>query len=232
VTGIRSAGRRFRRSLSAKELVEQCENIVTDRKLLLAKKPILFSCMGEGEPLLNYKNVVAALKKLAKDHPRVRLALSTSGIVPRAIRALAHEQFTVPFKLQISLHAPDDRLRRAIMPRSAPIKDVVAAAKYYKKISDRSVEWNYVLLAGVNDSQKCAQKLAALLGAGEHIKLNAFNGYSDAAFSGSRMAKISAFMRTVKNSGCSVEYYRTNGTDIAAACGQLKYGVAKKKKGR
>lgn len=213
----------FARSLSYFELVKQCKIIIDDLKLLMSEKPILFSCMGMGEPLLNYDNVVKALKFLGHTYPNSRLALSTSGIRPDYIEALAGEEFSVPFKLQISLHAPDTWLRTLLMPATKEINDLVSAVQWYWRECGRTVEWNYILLRNVNDSLKCASVLAELLGPGWHVKLSAYNHIEGTSLRGSERETIQAFKKRLEEGGLTTELYETNGQDINAACGQLAY---------
>lgn len=223
VSGLRPIKKRHVRSLDVKELIEQCTNIVARRNLQLAEKPILFSCMGEGEPFLNFQNVVLALRQLGRCYPASRLAVSTSGIKPELIRRLARIIFPVPLKLQVSLHGPSDEIRSMIIPTSRPITDIVNAVRYYNETCGRLVEWNYVLMKDINDSRECAIETARLLGPGCHVKFNFLNPVVNSPFTASEQARLSEFRKILEYHGLTTEYYETDGTDIAAACGQLSY---------
>ena len=122
VSGARKEGA-YQRSLTAVELMQQCQNIVdaelgsVSRKAPV-EKPLLFSCMGEGEPFLNFKACVSAFHELGRRSwpvPVVRIAVSTSGIRPDLIRRLGEIVFTLPVKLQISLHGPNDEIPKAFI---------------------------------------------------------------------------------------------------------------------
>ncbi len=214
---------RFVRSLALCELIEQCENVMRDRKLQYAVKPVLFSCMGVGEPLLNYENVMLALTYLGHTRPNARLALSTSGVRPERIKELANERFPVPFKLQISLHAPFDELRKKLIPSARCLASLVRAAQQYREASRGEIEWNYVLLRGVNDSEECAHALVRLLGPRWHVKLSAYNAVAGIPFGRTAAAATRTFKECLEDGGLSAECYETDGQDISAACGQLTY---------
>lgn len=223
ITGLRSKKDRYKRSLTKEELVTQCKNIIQMHDLNHSEKPILFSCMGEGEPLLNYKNVVAALSELGKNYQNSRLALSTSGIKPNLIKLLAHENFPQPFKLQVSIHSPNDEMRNILMPISSPLPEIVEAIRYYREVAIRPIDLNYVLFDNINDTEACATELAKLLGAGWHVKFNAFNSVPGSRLLSSTIETLSKFMAILEANGISTEFYKTNGSDIMAACGQLTY---------
>lgn len=222
ITGLRSKNDRYKRSLTAKELIEQCENIVEKRTLRKSEKPILFSCMGEGEPLLNYKNVLAALRALGMHYPNSRLALSTSGIKPHLIKLLSHENFPRPFKLQISIHAPNNLLRKTLVPVSGTTEEIIGAIQYYRK-TGKPIDINYILFENLNDTEAHAKELVSLLGPGWHVKFNTFNPVANSALSPSSKEKMWAFRAILETSGMSTEFYKTNGSEIMAACGQLTY---------
>jgi 23S rRNA (adenine2503-C2)-methyltransferase len=228
-SGQRKDQKRFRQSLSAKELISECENVIADQAQVSDGRPILFSCMGEGEPLLNLAAVSAALAELGESYPNSRGALSTSGIAPELIRELAHTRFPTPIKLQISLHAPADELRSVLIPTTAPLSEIISAALYYGDKTGNPVEWNYVLLRGVNDWPIHARMLARSLPRGAHIKLNRFNATAGLPFAAATEEDTLRFRAVLEAEGLIAEAYQTNGSDIGAACGQLTYktnGVA------
>jgi len=132
-SGLRTEGKKYERSLTESELIDECLNVIREIDLALEAKPILLSFMGEGEPFLNFEALVEAFRELASREWSVplRLAVSTSGIRPDLIRRLAEVELPVPLKLQISLHGPTDEVRRKLVPVTRPLTEILAAARYY-----------------------------------------------------------------------------------------------------
>lgn len=221
--GIFSQKTQFKRSLSEKEIFLQCTNVIDDLGITDTHKPVLFSCMGMGEPFLNFRNVVNAMQSMGLLFKNSRLAISTSGIRPDYIRALGNISFPAPLKLQISLHAPDDELRRSIISNTEPLAEVVAAARDYQRESRRPLEWNYVLIGGVNDSVECACGVVQLLGPGQHVKFNVLNPVKGCSLEPSSLETLCVFRMILEESGLTTEHYFTNGQDVGAACGQLAF---------
>jgi 23S rRNA (adenine2503-C2)-methyltransferase len=181
--------------------------------------------MGMGEPLANFRNVVAALRifldDLGFDLSRRRVTLSTSGLVPQIYR-LAQE---INVALAVSLHAPDDELRSQLVPinRLHPIAELLEACWHYiDEQNGRSVTFEYVMLDGVNDAPAQARALARLL-AGHPAKVNLipFNPYTGTRFRRSSEAAIGQFRDLLLRAGVMATVRRTRGEDIDAACGQL-----------
>ena len=204
------------RKLTADEMVTQCQTALKDKVI---NKPILFSCMGEGEPLLNYTNVINALKTLGDMYTDSKLALSTTGIKPYLIKQLSLENFPVPFKLQISIHATTDSIRQELMPL-APSLDTIEEALLVYLQSGNDIELNYVLLDGINDSDMDAVRLASFA-KNIKIKLNMLNPIPNGVFQFTN--RFDQFCRKLYAMGANYEFYATDGTDINAACGQLSY---------
>lgn len=193
--------------------------------------------MGMGEPLLNFEPVVAAMDIMLDDFAfglsRRRVTLSTSGIVPQ-IDAL-RERLDVA--LAISLHAPNDALRDELVPinRKYPLAQLIAAARRYVVRPDdqgevsarRHVTIEYVMLAGVNDSDQHADELIALLSnLPSKINLIPFNPFPHAPYERSSRNRILAFQRRLTEAGLVCTIRQTRGDDIDAACGQLVGQVA------
>ncbi|HEY2590293.1 MAG TPA: 23S rRNA (adenine(2503)-C(2))-methyltransferase RlmN [Steroidobacteraceae bacterium] len=181
--------------------------------------------MGMGEPLANFRNVVAACRILLDDYgfdlSRRRVTLSTSGLVPQIYR-LAEE---VNVALAVSLHAPDDELRNELVPinRKHPIAELLEASWHYlDERNGRSVTFEYVMLDGVNDSPAQAQRLARLL-AGRPAKVNLipFNPFPGTRYRRSPAERIVRFRDELMRRGLIATIRRTRGEDIDAACGQL-----------
>lgn len=181
--------------------------------------------MGMGEPLLNFDNVVPAMRLMLDDNAynlaRKRVTLSTAGIVPGIDKLAAH----CPVSLAVSLHATNDELRDQLVPinRSYPLVELMAACKRYVVSNPHAeITFEYVMLKGVNDSVAEARALVRLLqGLPAKVNLIPFNPFPDAGFERSSDAAINAFRDKLSRSGIVTVTRKTRGDDIAAACGQL-----------
>jgi 23S rRNA (adenine2503-C2)-methyltransferase len=181
--------------------------------------------MGMGEPLANFRNVVPALHILLDDYgfdlSRRRVTLSTSGLVPQ-IYKLAEETNVA---LAVSLHAPDDALRNELVPinRKHPIAELLQACWHYlDEQNGRSVTFEYVMLAGVNDAPAQARALARLLhGHPAKVNLIPFNPFPGTRYARSPAPVIQRFRDELIQRGVLATIRRTRGDDIDAACGQL-----------
>jgi 23S rRNA (adenine2503-C2)-methyltransferase len=183
--------------------------------------------MGMGEPLHNYDNVMKALRILNSPegfHLGARhMTVSTVGLVP-AIRKLSHEPLQV--NLAISLHAPTDELRAQTMPvnRKYPIPELMAACKDYIEATGRQVTFEYVLLAGLNDTPTHAHQLGELLAPLKqfaHVNCIPVNA-TDAGYRPPPPDAIRTFRTILFEHGVSNSVRAERGDDIAAACGQLR----------
>ena len=181
--------------------------------------------MGMGEPLLNFDNTVSALRLMLDDHAyglsRRRVTVSTSGIVP-AMDRLRDE---CPVALAVSLHAPDDRLRDALVPinRKYPLRELLAACKRYLEKAPRDfITFEYVLLDGVNDSVQQAHELVRLVrDVPCKFNLIPFNPFPQTLYRRSRPEVIHRFRDVLMEAGIVATTRKRRGDDIAAACGQL-----------
>ena len=205
------------RRLTVAEMLIQCAVALKD--VDTSSKPILFSCMGEGEPFLNYKSVIHTLKELAVKYPNSKLAMSTTCVKPHILEYLAKEEFDVPFKLQISIHSMTDYVRKKLMPLAPPISTIDEYLPIYQD-SGKDLEFNYVLLDGINDGVDDAIRLAAFAN-GIKIKLNMLNPIPNSPFQFT--TQFDRFCEELDSMGANYEFYATNGADINAACGQLSY---------
>ena len=181
--------------------------------------------MGMGEPLLNFENVVQAMRLMQEDFAyglsKRRVTLSTSGLLPEMQR-LSKE---CPVSLAVSLHAPDDELRNKLVPinRKYPVKELMHACReYIKGLPHQKITFEYVMLAGVNDSDEQARKLAKIV-ADVPCKLNLipFNPFDDSGYSCSSMTRINRFREILMQKGIMTVTRKTRGDEIDAACGQL-----------
>lgn len=190
--------------------------------------------MGMGEPLMNFDNVVRAMdlmkEDLAFNLSTKRVTLSTSGIVPAIDRLAA----TTRVSLAVSLHAPNDALRDVLVPinRTYNIKELLDACRRYSETNNGDpITFEYVMLAGVNDSETHARELATLLrGLPAKINLIPFNPFPGADYTCSRKQDIDRFRDILMQSGLITITRKTRGDDIDAACGQLVGQVLAKAK--
>jgi 23S rRNA (adenine2503-C2)-methyltransferase len=224
----------FGRNLTAGEIVDQ----VYRAEHLIAALPdddptrragaehitnIVF--MGMGEPLHNYANVVRALRILTHpmgaDFSRRRITVSTAGLVP-AIEKLASEELRV--NLAVSLNASTDEVRDEIMPinKKWPIARLLEAVRKVPLERRRRVTFEYVLLAGINDSLDDARRLAKLVaGIPSKINLIPWNPHPLSPYHRPSDATVKAFQEELRARGAAVYVRRSRGDDIDAACGQL-----------
>ena len=182
--------------------------------------------MGSGEPLENYENVIAALRLLHEDYTiglsYRGVTLSTSGIVP-GIERLAEEG--IPISLSISLHAPTDALRSEIMPvnRMYPLTALLRAARLYAQQTKRRVTYEYILIRDVNDGVREAEQLAKLLrGQLASVNLIPINPVAERKLFRPDRAAIRRFQKVLEERHITATLRREMGTDIQAACGQLR----------
>ena len=182
--------------------------------------------MGMGEPLYNYDNVSAALKMIMSGEgialSKRRITLSTSGILPEITRC--GEELGV--NLAISLHAVHDELRDVLVPinRKYKLASLLDTVRHYPGLSNaRRVTWEYVMLAGVNDSEADAKALVRMIaGIPSKINLIPFNPWPGTDYVCSDDETIERFAKIVMKAGYASPVRTPRGRDILAACGQLK----------
>jgi 23S rRNA (adenine2503-C2)-methyltransferase len=214
----------FGRNLKAHEIVEQATDAVRllsteDRRL----SHVVF--MGMGEPMANYAAVIESVRRITDDEllgiSVRRIVVSTSGLIPR-IEQLGEEK--LPVTLAISLHAARNELRDVLVPinRKYPVEDLVNAAQGYAQKTGRRVSYEWVLLAGVNDTERDARELGRLLRRKlAHVNLIPFNPVQDTPYRAPDRAAIRRFKEQVEAQGLNVTVRDTRGRDADAACGQL-----------
>ena len=182
--------------------------------------------MGTGEPFDNYDNVLDFIRIL--NHPygfaigARHLTVSTCGLV-EGIRRYANEHLQI--NLAISLHAPNDEIRNKLMPisRKYPLNELMDAVKYYEKEAGRRVTFEYILLKGVNDSKENAKELAALIkGTLAYVNLIPYNPIKELIYERSDENRVHDFLDTLTKLGVTATIRKEFGTDIDAACGQLR----------
>lgn len=182
--------------------------------------------MGIGEPLDNFENVMKFLENVS--HPdglnigHRHITVSTCGIADK----IAHIAEMAPqITLSVSLHAANDETRSGIMPinRKFDIKTLISACIDYTKKTNRRISFEYTLIAGVNDNLKTAAQLANLLkGMLCHVNLIPVNSVSETGFQKTGKSQIEAFRLYLEKRGISATIRREMGSDINAACGQLR----------
>jgi 23S rRNA (adenine2503-C2)-methyltransferase len=217
----------FNRNLSTAEIVGQVWLANRELGFVPGGERVITNVvlMGMGEPLANYRNVLAAVRVLMDDFgfdlSRRRVTLSTSGLVPQ-IRRLAEDS---NLALAVSLHAPNDRLRDTLVPinRKHPIAELLEACWHYiDEQNGRSVTFEYVMLEGVNDSPALALELVDLLrGRPAKVNLIPFNPFPGTRYRSSPAEVIERFRELLNRHGVIATTRRTRGDEIDAACGQL-----------
>ena len=182
--------------------------------------------MGSGEPLMNYENVIGFLHLVHEPYTLNmgyrNITLSTSGIVPQ-MYLLADEG--LPISLSVSLHAPEQALRSALMPinRKYPLTDVIKAAKNYADKTKRRVTYEYILIDQLNDGELQAKQLANLMhGQLASVNLIPINPVVERNLMRPSKERIDWFEHYLSTHHVTVTVRREMGTDIQAACGQLR----------
>jgi 23S rRNA (adenine2503-C2)-methyltransferase len=211
------------RNLTAAEIVGQVRVLAGVLDMRDTRFNIVL--MGMGEPLHNYDETMKALRILADEHgfhmsPR-RITLSTVGLLP-ALERLATEP--VMPNLAISLHAPTDLQRGELVPinRKYGVSDIIEACKRFPLKKRSRITFEYVLLAGVNDSPQDARRLAKLVaGVKSKVNLIPLNAAAGIPFERPSDEAIDRFARIVSDHGVDVSVRKSRGRDIRAACGQL-----------
>ncbi|WP_445479622.1 23S rRNA (adenine(2503)-C(2))-methyltransferase RlmN [Lysinibacillus irui] len=215
----------LKRHLLAGEIVEQ---VVKVQQTLdeVGERVSHIVIMGIGEPFDNYDAMMNFLKVI--NHEKGlnigarHITVSTSGIVPK-IYQFADEQLQINFA--VSLHAPNQEARQKLMPiaRAYKLDELMEAVRYYTNKTGRRVSFEYGLMSGENDSVEIAEELSALIkGIKCHVNLIPVNYVPERDYVRTSRSQIFAFEKTLKKNGINVTIRREQGSDIAAACGQLR----------
>lgn len=210
------------RNLSPAEMLDQIYRI----QKITGERVSNIVVMGSGEPLDNYENLVQFIRLLTDENglniSQRNVTVSTCGIVPGILK-LAEEKFQIT--LALSLHAPNDEVRKSLMPvaNRYPLTDVLMACHTYFEKTGRRITFEYSLVSGVNDNLKEAYALAALLKAQHgHINLIPVNPIKERDYVQSDRKAIEAFKNLLEKNGINVTIRREMGRDINGACGQLR----------
>ena len=212
----------FERHLTVGEIVEQVARAQHDSEARVGN--VVF--MGMGEPLANYDATWGAVVRLHDDLglSARHITVSTVGVVP-GMRRLAEER--LPVTLAVSLHAPDDDLRDQLVPlnRRYPLDEVLAAAREYLSASGRRVSFEYAMIGGVNDAPAQADALARRLrgfSPAAHVNLIPLNPTPGFGAPASPLRRVHAFAERLRSGGVAATVRKNRGTEIDAACGQLR----------
>ena len=224
-----STGRRgFNRNLTTAEIIAQVwlATRLIDEEKRPGRKVTNVVLMGMGEPLLNFDNVVRAVRLMMDDFAyglsKRRVTISTAGVVP-AIDRLGD---VLDMRLAVSLHAADDELRNSLVPlnNKYPLPQLMAACRRFidKQNARSRITFEYVLLDGVNDSDRHAKELINLVkGIPTLVNLIPFNPFADSGYRTSPAKRVERFYKILADAGITTVVRRTRGDDIDAACGQL-----------
>ena len=209
------------RNLAPSELCAQVYNIQREKPKI--NHVVL---MGSGEPLDNYENTVKFIKLISDENGRQlsrrSITVSTCGLIPQIIK-LADEMPAVT--LAVSLHAPNDGIRKLLIPaaNAFPMPELLRACSYYTHKTKRQVTYEYSMIKGVNDSLINARELAKLLkGTISHVNLIRFNELKGLDLRSSTDDTIRRFADILSGSGIKTTIRRALGSNINAACGQLR----------
>lgn len=210
------------RNLAPSEMLDQIYRIQN----LTGERVSNIVIMGSGEPMDNYDNVVKFLELINSEKglniSQRNITVSTCGLVPR-IKQLA--ELKLQITLAISLHAPNDELRKTMMPiaYTYSIEQIMDACRYYLLQTARRISFEYSLVKGVNDSPECARQLIKLVhGMNCHINLIPVNPIKERDYEQSEKNSIHNFKEILEKAGVNVTIRREMGRDIDGACGQLR----------
>lgn len=212
----------FVRNLTASEILEQIYAVQND----IGERVSNIVLMGIGEPLDNYDNVVRFLSLISDPNglniSLRHISLSTCGLVDK-IYELA--KLKLQLTLSISLHAPNDEIRSSTMPinNKYNMEKLLTACKDYTKATNRRISFEYALIKGVNDSKSCAEQLASRLkGMLCHVNLIPVNEIEETEYRKTNRENSITFQNYLMKRGINTTIRRTLGSDINAACGQLR----------
>lgn len=222
-----------KRNLSTGEVVNQI--MFVQRHLDAQDKRVShIVVMGIGEPFDNYDNIMRFIRIVNHDHGlgigARHITVSTSGVAP-VIRKFADEKTQV--NLAISLHAPNDTLRSEIMPvnKMFNLEKLFSALKYYQDQSNRRLTFEYILIDEVNDQLTHAKELVQLIrGMNAYVNLIPYNEVDENPFRQTKPEQAAKFYDYLKRNGIQCTIRREKGSEIDAACGQLRANVEKQRK--
>ncbi|MFV0250104.1 MAG: 23S rRNA (adenine(2503)-C(2))-methyltransferase RlmN [Bacilli bacterium] len=217
------------KNLEVNEMVEQI--LIVESILNIRISHVVL--MGIGEPFDNYENIIKFINIINSgkgiDIGSRHITVSTSGIIPKI------EQFIKDGKqvnLAISLHAPNNEIRNKLMPinKVYKIENLMEVLKDYSKQTNRRITFEYILLKGINDTDQCANELAKLIrGMNAYVNLIPYNETSHIEYKKSNKETILRFYDILKKNNIGVTIRREFGTEVEAACGQLRSSYKEEK---
>lgn len=218
------------RNLTAGEMLSQIYEIQKD----VGERISSVVLMGSGEPLDNYDNVLRFIR-LANDEKGLclgqrHITLSTCALVEKIYNLLEED---LQITLAVSLHAPNDEIRQSIMPiaKKYSMEEVLKACKEYSDKTKRRITFEYALIKGINDSDSCAEELAFKLhNMLCHVNLIPVNTVKEREYKKSNEERVQKFAQIIEKKGIEVTVRRKLGSDIDAACGQLRRSYQKNRK--
>ncbi|MDO8430266.1 MAG: radical SAM protein [bacterium] len=217
------------RNLTPKEIAPCIDYVVQDLNLLTRlnrNKVFLISFMGCGEPLLNIQNVIESCRqirdKYQKNYQVVRFAVASlipkMELMEKFVDSVRKNQ--IPLKFHLSLHSPDFKARKWLMPAASSIRESIDAVLYFMKCTNNSAEIHYALIDGVNDREEDLFKLVELLkNRNIPIKFLVYNKKPSASFI--KSPRIDYFRKILEKEGIATEFYIPPGADIGSSCGQF-----------
>ena len=207
------------------EAGEICSEIYTAQKDI-GERISHIVLMGIGEPLDNFDEVMKFLENITSPEGvnigMRNISLSTCGLVPK-IDQLAEKKLQLT--LSVSLHAPNNEIRSGMMPvnDAYPVEVLMQAVRRYQDTTGRRVSFEYSMVRGVNDSDACARQLANLIrGMGAHVNLIPINPVDGSPYSATDAANVHRFQQKLESLGVNATVRRRLGSEISAACGQLR----------
>tara|TARA_R110002020_G_scaffold293535_5_gene509249 strand:- start:184974 stop:186020 length:1047 start_codon:yes stop_codon:yes gene_type:complete len=214
------------RNLNPDEIFDQVVAIDRQSRLYHDRPLSNIVFMGMGEPLMNYKNVVAAIDKITSADGGLgmspkRITVSTSG-VPKIIKKMADDE--VKFNLAVSLHSALDEVRTEIMPfnEQMPLKDLKEALIYWYAKTGKKITYEYVVWDGINDRYQDIEALIDFcLAVPSKVNLIEYNPIDDGMFQQADASAIDRYVSRLEEKGITATVRRSRGKDIDAACGQL-----------
>ena len=210
------------RNLTAGEIANEIYAVMADT----GERVSHIVLMGMGEPLDNFDNVMDFLSIISCPQGvnigMRNISLSTCGLVPM-MEKLAQKKLGLT--LSVSLHAPTNEMRSSMMPvnDAYPLEKLIPACRAYQRATGRRISFEYSIARGVNDSEQTARKLAKLIeGMGAHVNLIPINPVDGSPYSAADAANVRRFQNTLLSLGVNATVRRRLGTEISAACGQLR----------
>ena len=207
------------------EAGEICSEIYTAQKDI-GERISHIVLMGIGEPLDNFDQVMTFLQLISSpDGVNIgmrNISLSTCGLVPKIDQLAQHK---LQLTLSVSLHAPNNEIRSSMMPvnNAYPVEQLMEAVRRYQDTTGRRVSFEYSMVRGVNDTDSCARQLAHLIrGMGAHVNLIPINPVDGSPYSATDTANVRRFQAKLTELGVNATIRRRLGSEISAACGQLR----------